>query len=418
MKTAHKILITDFHGGLLLAQGAVLKEAGVEVHRWNLGDTQIEAVHSMNVKDLSATELKTIRNIRYLFYRVKFFVRLCFQLRRVSNKLNQVLGILPSFSFGLGWFGLKWTPKKTTQLFRLMTPEVMRATYAHYDSYLVSFPPSMAHLLLALAEKYDRRLILNLGHRFGIGLTTRKDHESILSLLNYIHQHPHHILAAGSEYDCKYVSYYLGYEPKKLSISCHHLKLEVPEPDQETILIASLGRRERELNERAQQWGRQHGCKPRQFVDIRSLYPHYAYADLVRHPAVIVFPYSAYSVLSLELYELNIPCFISSPRLVIDKGLMHDRVLFPVYASEKQYRRMALPAQRNIPSPNSYEAEAQEYWLQYCFYYQVQNAMVWDSEEELMHQLATVDLAKMRKNMYAENRVRRRAALCEWKSIL
>ena len=273
------------------------------------------SVSLTNVKeDLSYNEQKVVNEIKKLFF----------------------LGAEKS------WFGRSWTPAKTQALFQVVGEKIMAEVFAEYDVYLVSFPPSLAHLFVYLAEKYDKQVILNLGHRFNIGVKTREENEAMFSLLNYLHQSSRHILASGSEYDCQYVKYYLGFEPPKLPIICNHLKLNKPSPELDTILIGPVNFQfkpvETRLNALADNWCRKNNQKSIKFSLIRTLYKKYdSYEELASHLAVVIMPYSAYSISMLELYELNIPFFVPAPKLLIREGFLSDRALIPIYCDKKQY---------------------------------------------------------------------------------
>ncbi len=391
--TQKKILVSDFHIGLNQAQVATLKKTGAICKLLTMSGS----VGLTNVKsDLSYNEQKVIKQIKELFF----------------------LGAEKS------WFGRSWTPAKTQALFQVVGEKIMAEVFAEYDAYLVSFPPSLAHLFLYLAEKYDKQLILNLGHRFNIGVKTREENEAMLSLLNYLQHSSRHILASGSEYDCQYVKYYLGFEPQKLPIICHHLELNKPSPELETILIGpvnfQLKQAETRLNAIAQNWCQKNNRKPIHFSLIRTLYKKYdRYEELARYMAVVIMPYSAYSISMLELYELNIPFFVPAPKLLIREGFLSDRALVPIYCDRKQYAEILGDRDSDTSySPNSYEANAQLYWLQFCFFYQTRNAIVWESPEDLLEKIASTNFDEVRAKMYRENKERREAGLQKWREIL
>ena len=49
---------------------------------------------------------------------------------------------------------------------------------------------------------------------------------------------------------------------------------------------------------------------------IRDIYSHYKYTDLASHPAVILIPYQVSLMLFFELYSMNMPMFVPSPKLL------------------------------------------------------------------------------------------------------
>lgn len=315
------------------------------------------------------------------------------------------------------------------ELLRVHGEDRMHDVFGGYDTYVVSFPPSLAHFFLRLAETYDARLVLNLGHRFNIGVKTRTQNEEMFALLRYLHEHPLHVLASGSDYDTEYTRHYLGFEPVKLPFVCLHLPSSPsPAPDSgEPVLVGpgsfhSERRLAETLNRRASQRDRNPaGAAGRYtFSTLRDLYrPSFPRHDhLLRHPAAVILPYSAFSMLMLELYELDIPFFVPSPALLARYRRMKDRALFPIYCSERQYRRLRVGGAAGEPSPNSYEEEAERYWMQFAFFYRTGNAVYFESEDDLLDKLANADLARIRERMSGENRQRREAALAAWKETV
>jgi len=424
-----KILYSDVHVGVALAQAATIRKAGADCKVLS-ADPALARFAPDEVQAVSQDEQEIITNMRLLWLNHHPRAKRPF-VERLVSRIKRTIDFRPSFKKKTRswWYGCSWTSKKTDKLLQIVGEETMHRIYSPYDTYWVSFPPSLAHLFLELAEKYDKRIVLNLGQRFSIGIRTREENRAMAALLEHLHRHPRHILAAGDEYECKYVEYYLGFRPKKLPFVCHHLELKLPLPDLETILIGPVSFRikavEEMLNVSARDYCRRKGhVKSIQFALIGSLYKVFEYEDLAHHPAIVIFPYSTYSINMLELYELNIPFFVPSRDILLKyqatyPRILNDRALYPCYCTREQYTKMALPPKSDIPySPDSYDEDAQRYWLQFCFFYRTKNAIIWDSEEDLMEKLLTTDLEQVRRNMYEENKVKREMALREYKAII
>lgn len=412
MQKRQKILVSDFHIGLNLAQMATLERIGTDCRLLTLSATPDQ--FDLKKTALSDDEKKAVYYIKDLFhdkYRDYY--------RKIKDKITSVSKAGPHPA----WFGLSWTPAKTERFFKIMGEAALSRVFSSYDTYLVSFPASLAHLFLALAQKYDARLVLNLGHRFNIGLASLRENKAMISMLRNLHESPRHILAAGSEYDCKYVEYYLGFKPTSLPIACNHLDLKLQQPESETMLIGPVNyteiNTEIQLNSISKCWAGDNKSEPITLSLVRTLYPRYRYDELRVHPAVVVYPYSIYSVSTLEFYELNIPLFVPSPEFIVTNDIMNDRVLYPIYCTEKQYHKMKTEAQIDSPySPNTYEYDAQKYWIEYSFIYQAKNTVIWKSEEDLMEKLHCTDLNRIRSAMYTENEQRRSSANRVWMSTL
>ncbi len=435
-----KILVSDFHIGCGLAQTSTLKalSAGTNTASPKLPTRLLPRLLSfsghvgaakVDTSYLSKDEKTVVSWVKRLFNvrtplemaarRAFGWSPKCNALFRLLNKVTRVLHRKYPTS---GWAGKTWTRTKSLALLEQIGEKTAAAVFARHDTYLVSFPPSLARLFLDLAERYDKRLILNLGHRFNIGIYTKKENDSMIRLLEYIHRHPRHILAAGSEYDVQYVRYYLGIEPEKLPLCCFHVEAAVRSPKSNVILVGP-GASPKGTVDRLNAKARNSTGKAMQFANIKEVYPHYDLEDLANHPAVVIFPYSAFSMRMLELYELNVPFFVPNPDLLLEYKTMYDRALFPVYCTEKQCARMnegqVWPnLSGGVPSPNSYENTAQKYWFQFCFFYRTKNAIIWDSEEDLLEKLANTDLEQVRREMYKENQERREAALRQWRSAV
>jgi hypothetical protein len=155
-------------------------------------------------------------------------------------------------------------------------------------------------------------------------------------------------------------------------------------------------------------------------IHIRDAYPNYSLDDLRRHRGVILFPYSAFSISMVELYELNLPTFVPSPRLLVEHALVDDRVLFPMYGSEEAFLRQYRPQRSDAyaSSPNSYEPRACFEWFRYCYFFQKEQVIRWDSVDELVAKVESTDLAAVRERMHAENLRERQRSLQAWRSVI
>ena len=51
---------------------------------------------------------------------------------------------------------------------------------------------------------------------------------------------------------------------------------------------------------------------------VYTLYPFYKIEDLVRHPAIVMLPYSVMSYRFTEMYALAIPIFVPSPKFYLE----------------------------------------------------------------------------------------------------
>ena len=79
-----------------------------------------------------------------------------------------------------------------------------------FDIFIISFWPSHSIYpfnFIDFCEKYNKKLILNCGHRFNI--RTKPDiHENMIDSLSILKNSSKHVLAVMSEYDYHYIKHY------------------------------------------------------------------------------------------------------------------------------------------------------------------------------------------------------------------
>lgn len=291
-------------------------------------------------------------------------------------------------------------------------PELRELRYA-----LASFPPSRIEALAKLPMHV--RLVLNVGHRIHIHVAPERL-EEITAVIRRMASDSRYILATMSEYDYHYTKYYAGVEPVRLPVVCAHLApalLDGPyAPANRTVLIGPSHNLDTiigfdndlaELNRQSAAYAARHGSDPYCFEFIKKVYPGTTASpeNLARHPAVLMNPYSAFSISMVELYQMNLPFFVPSDDLLVDR--MGDVRLCPIYQKQEAVDEL----ERNHPvastgyahSPNDSSPDAQRAWLKYMFFNQVENAQRWSTPEELFDKLYRTDLAALHGRMKAEN---------------
>ena len=321
----------------------------------------------------------------------------------------------PGMLHSAAWLGhLRKLPRRVIDQ-QLQRDPILRAT----NMALCSFPPVRVLELMRLPERV--RLLVNIGHRihihsFGWNLV------SLTRRFEELMRDPRLQWACMSRFDVEYTRYYIGGAPlRQLDVACMHLPQVLRQrtyaPKNRVVLIgpshqegpvpglASIEDLNRLSRKRAQQLGRE----PFTFSTIRNAYPAgQATADrLAQHPAVVMAPYSAFSISMVELYQLNLPAFFPTDGLLVDA--MQDVRLHPIYQRrlwvERLDRQFAERAQSlgYRYSPNSPHPDAQRYWLQHMYFNQVRNAQRFDSTDSLLQQLYGQDLATLSAAMQTEN---------------
>lgn len=358
-----RILISDFHAGCQLWQAATLKQLN--------NDTVINSFSGHS----------------FLIDKKENITPDAYKLLNVSN-IQQVLSI---------------SDVENVKLF---------------DTILVSFPPKFIDLYKNVSLKYPK--ILNVGHRLHIH--TKNDKFFINSLMEQINK-KEIILCSMSKYDTEYIRHYLGIIPIELYVTCFHIPSNISyKPTRNEILISPVHANSilpfnsiLEMNETAKKQGFN-----LIFSTVKSLYNHYKYEDLINHKATVLFPYSAFSISMIEMYEMNIPMFVPSKKLLIETGIMNDISLFPSYGSLEEMKNIDIP-HSNSPhkySPNSINIEDKLYWLDFTYFNTKENIIFWDSPTDLFNKLISTDLHEISNKMKIENNKHREKQLNNWRNLL
>lgn len=387
-RTSPRVLICDFHVGCQLWQLAALEQLGVSTRVLSL------SAHANllppRMQSLSAVE------------------------RRLVKRLQAI--------WGDGWHGWCW-PEDVA---RLLSDRAIVRYLDSYDVFVCGFPPSLAMVFLHCAQHLGKRVIVNAAHRWDMGLTSDTTRLALEAVLRRIHESDRHVLAVMSEYDFHYVRYSLGIDPVRLPVSCHHVPLAASPPTLKTLLVGPAHARRLGVTASARDLDRVARARlglgdmdDPWCAHIRDAYPSYSLDDLRRHRGVILFPYSAFSISMVELYELNLPTFVPSPRLLIEHNLVDDRVLFPIYCSEDVFRSQFRPQRCDdyASSPNSYAQDACTEWFRYGYFFQKEQVILWDSVDELIEKVQSVDFGDVQERMHSENIRARQVSLEAWRTV-
>lgn len=303
--------------------------------------------------------------------------------------------------------------------------------WSHLTHALCSFPPSYVSALEKLPSHVS--LILNIGHR--IHICTAHDLIAFTEKFKQMHQDPKFTIAAMSEYDFHYTRYYTGLEPIRLPVIAQHIPQKLRDapyaPSNRVVLIGpshnmhtiiGFHNDPEQLNRLSANFAARYGLEPYTFRYIKSLYPddQATAENLAKHPAVLMNPYSAFSISMVELYHLNIPFFVPDDSLLVDA--MGDVRLYPLYQNREEVASLERQYQVETSgypySPNDESPDAQRYWLQYMFFNQVQNAQRWTDPEDLFRKLYLSDLRQIHDAMQSENALLFTRELKAWEILL
>lgn len=319
-----------------------------------------------------------------------------------------------------------------------MPAEVVRQEFARRPDLsqlrwaLCSFPPSRVEALKKLPEHV--RILVNVGHRLHIHVPADRC-VGVASDFKRLASNPRYVLATMSEYDYHYVRYHTGCELLRLPVVAMHVpdairnapyrpanRVVLLGPSHNTSVILGFEDDLDSLNAQSEAYARERGLEPYAFDFIKALYPgdQATLENLRRHPAVLMNPYSAFSISMVELYQCNVPFFVPADPLLVDK--MGDVRLHPLYqpADAVAVLNEAHPASETpYPySPHDESAEAQRYWIQYMYFNQVRHAQRWATPQELFDLLYQQDLAGVSQAMCEENRSLFQAQREAWQALM
>ncbi len=319
-------------------------------------------------------------------------------------------------------------PRPIVRIVTAGIPGMRSVTHA-----LCSFPPAR---LLALAKLPDKtKIVVNAGHRIHIHLE-RDALVDFTRTFAALGDNSRFRLAAMSEYDFHYIRYYTGLEVLRLPVVAEHapaaLRDRAYSPTNRTVLIGPSHNTEElfgiatldALNLRSADTARSLGVDPYRFEFIKTVYPRdtSTLENIAQHPAVVMMPYSAFSISMVEIYQLNIPFFVPADHLLI--GKMDDVRLAPIYQDAAAVERLDREFRdagraRGYPySPNDPSPEAQKFWMSHMYFNQVENAVRFDTVDDLLAKLYGLDLADVSSRMRAENRRLASNQLDAWRSFL
>ena len=307
---------------------------------------------------------------------------------------------------------------------------VFKRFFRDVDCIATLFPPRLAHFARIFADRFNLRLIILSGHRFNLRVNHPNENELIKKNLIETHQNPRHILASTSLYDSIYTQHYLNVKPEPLFNFCFYITQKIERPHNNIVLLGPVNARlnpttktyKKKIKRAYAQFCDDNNLTPKFVFDfIRNVYSrYYELIQLARHPAVIILPYSVFSVSQEELYDLNIPYFVPSVDFLIQSGITNDRVLYDrPYISLDSYKAMEADFEDD-GSPNCKSEAAQRKWLPYSSCYQKENTIIFDNLTELAQKIHTLDQDgdRLRQKMYAENVRRRDENLKLWVKAL
>jgi hypothetical protein len=149
------------------------------------------------------------------------------------------------------------------------------------------------------------------------------------------------------------------------------------------------------------------------------MYPHYTLQQLASHRAIVLFPYAVMTYSIVDYYISNIPLFVPSIEMLNKAKNLNERTLkHPLYCGSNVTDIKPHPNSFHKHSPNDDSDEALKYWLTYADYYQWPFITVFESFDDLLIKLKTLDLNEISNKMKKYNKVREAILIDNWCRVL
>ena len=158
------------------------------------------------------------------------------------------------------------------------------------------------------------------------------------------------------------------------------------------------------------------------FSDVKKVYKHYSFSDLVQYHAVVFVPYAVMTFKMNELYLMSIPMFFPSMKYFRtirafgpDRSILDMPWCQAAKGTLNDAEMVAHPGSIHPYSPNALnDKESEFYWLQLADFSQWPHITYFDDFKDLEEKLLTVDFEKIHKLMVEENERKRSELENNW----
>jgi len=305
-----------------------------------------------------------------------------------------------------------------------LTESAMKSNYEYYktssdfqdvDFVICSFPASLCEPFIPL----NKTIIFNPAHRYNLARCTIEKWQKLNSNYKMLRAKSKIIVSSMSKYDTEYQAHFTGiYGYRLYGYGGFYAKGVEYNPIRPEILVGPsnhFGSKGVILLPELNSFAASHNFS---FFHVRKLYPRYSLNQLANHRAIVLFPYSVMAYSIIDFYISKIPIFIPSIKLLTEWKNVNDRTIRePFYCGQVQD---ITPSNNTIHkfSPNDNIDAAYSYWLGYADYFQWPYVTVFESWEDLINKLKTLDLKKISDSMKEFNKIREADLLNNWCKIL
>ena len=298
--------------------------------------------------------------------------------------------------------------------------------YYKHDDVMKSVTAFVCTLPVAMCEvfvKFNKSMIVIANIRYEQARPEAAKWYRLNNLLQNIYDDPKGLVAANNLYDAQYIQYFTGLHPIVIPNYCEYLKDTSYKPSRRQFLITPI--HSSELYDKF--FTEFDAIVIRRRVDLtlfplRELYPQYQFSDLVAHPAIVYVPYQVSMASLTEQYRMNIPLFFPSINLLTKWHVEYQVVRQRTWAGYMMKRLSASPiggVEDSWPDPNNdIDEDAIRYWLKFADFYQWPHIIYFDSVDDLVNKMLTVNLNNVSSSMKNYNAVVRQDIKNTWSKVL
>lgn len=315
------------------------------------------------------------------------------------------------------------------------------AEFLSVDAFVCTHATSLCEVFMP----FDKPMILIASTRYEIGRHDERRWRQWNENLVRIAGKNFNVIAANNLYDLEYVKYFTGLrQVQYLPNLCEYVNTYyddvrgggggdgVLRRSEEVLLAPARGIDPSLLDSFSRHFHHYLSTSKKSLSirKIRDLYPHYEYADVSQHRAVVVLPYQVSFMTFFEFYRMAVPMFVPSPSLLATWHHRHqtlsERTWHYVFTKEVT-SSSAIPRAQNSTSrltsdPNddsSYEAILQ--WVTLSDLYSFPHIQQFTSWQHLFDQLTSHDTRSLREisSLMSEHNKRLEAEQVEkWRHII
>ena len=295
------------------------------------------------------------------------------------------------------------------------------AVMKRVDAFVCFHPSAMCELFMP----FHKPLLVIASIRYELGRFEpdrwKKWNENLIK----ISRDPRSLVGANNLYDLEYIRYFTGIKGVLLPSFCGYTHVSYqPEERYPYILAIVRSGNPAFQNTFLENWD--NGLKKLKsnlkLKPLRSVYSHYEYTDLIKHPGIVYIPYQVSTMSLFEHYRMNIPLFFPSFELLakwqLEHMVMSERTWYGAIHGKKA-NASTIPGVMDIPDPNNdSDLEAIKYWIKYADFYQWPHITYYESAQDLIIKIQKANLKDISEKMKLFNKKAKDELVVKWNTIL